>query len=343
MFTQQLRPQTFSEVVGESVNTSLLLAIAGNPYNSPSTLLFSGSHGSGKTTGARLFARALGCASLTRKDICGKCESCVSDILLSPFYVEYDSSVMGSVDAVRSLRDTFYFRSEDRCRVITIDECHLLSRQAQSAFLKVFEEAPQGVFFCLATTDVEKLLPTIRSRSLELTYSVKSVSEVYDNLCVVSRRLGLSVSDKALRVASVRSRGYMREAHMLLDKLCLLGESEFLSSEEESSNLICKFLVGCVCRDRGMLYDSIRGISRIPVSLFRLDWQSFFLSLLRESVESGVTGDSNIGKLVELLGKGLLSVYKLCTDTWVMESFSNDVRLETALLAIYQLINQGRT
>lgn len=339
MLTQQFRPVTFKEVVGNEINSKLLLALARKPDTAPSTLLLSGSWGSGKTTSARIFARALNCSKLG-SDLCGKCFSCTQNILESPFYTEYDSSIMGNVDSVRELRDSFFFKTKDFQRVICLDEIHLVSKSGQSALLKVFEETPKGVFFCLCTTDPEKVLPTIRSRSLELNFTTKSYQEVYDNIELLSKRLDVQPSPKAIKTIALRSRGHMRDAHMLLDKFRYLGEDEFVNCEYVTDQALCKYVASILFKDKTRLYDSIKHLLKIPVATLKVDYQNFFLTLTQAAVDDEFECDPNIRKLAGVLAQKTIPFVKLCLQDWVMASFCNDIQIQTALLAVYQSVTK---
>ena len=163
MITQQYRPKTFSAVAGHKGVIETLKCIVKNPENAPRTIILQGEYGTGKTTCARILARALNCPNQKGGEPCGDCPVCNSDLDLSPYYSEYDSAIIGNVDTIRGLRDTFYYNSDDGYKVIVLDECHLISKQAQAALLKVFEETKGNIFFVLCTTDAQMLLPTIRS------------------------------------------------------------------------------------------------------------------------------------------------------------------------------------
>ena len=134
------------------------------------------------TTSARLFARGINCVNFSKcKDVCGECSFCKSDLNTVPWYLELDASHVGTVDNVRSMQDILYPVSA-YTRVVVFDEAHLISRQAQSALLKMFEDTPVGIIFILVTTDPENILETIRNRSLIIYYSQKSDESIYEHV-----------------------------------------------------------------------------------------------------------------------------------------------------------------
>lgn len=165
---RKYRPATFAEVVGqEHVTGPLRAALAAGRINH--AYLFSGPRGCGKTSSARILARSLNCASGPTPDPCGTCSSCVALAPEGPGsldVVELDAASHGGVDDTRELRDrAFYMPAESRYRVFIIDEAHMVTNQGFNALLKIVEEPPEHLVFIFATTEPEKVLPTIRSRT----------------------------------------------------------------------------------------------------------------------------------------------------------------------------------
>jgi DNA polymerase-3 subunit gamma/tau len=165
---RKYRPATFAEVIGqEHVTDPLRTALAAKRINH--AYLFSGPRGCGKTSSARILARSLNCEQGPTPDPCGKCNSCIG---LAPEgsgtvdVVELDAASHGGVDDARELRDkAFYAPAESRYRVFIIDEAHMVTTQGFNALLKIVEEPPEHLVFIFATTEPEKVLPTIRSRT----------------------------------------------------------------------------------------------------------------------------------------------------------------------------------
>ena len=172
MITQEARPNRFEEVAGQELVKDLLRAIVKNPQSAPKSLILQGEYGTGKTTCARILARALNCPYSSKGDACGECEFCNTNIENTIYYEEFDSALIGNVSDIKDLRDTFYFDKALGYKVIVLDEAQLMTPQAQSALLKVLEESITNIFFVLCTTHIDKILPTIRSRSLKLRFDL---------------------------------------------------------------------------------------------------------------------------------------------------------------------------
>ncbi|MGM1062434.1 DNA polymerase III subunit gamma and tau [Saccharothrix sp. Mg75] len=165
---RKYRPATFGEVVGqEHVTDPLRIALRAGRVNH--AYLFSGPRGCGKTSSARILARSLNCVNGPTPDPCGECNSCVGLAPNGPGsvdVVELDAASHGGVDDARELRDkAFYAPAESRYRVFIIDEAHMVTTQGFNALLKIVEEPPEHLIFIFATTEPDKVLPTIRSRT----------------------------------------------------------------------------------------------------------------------------------------------------------------------------------
>ncbi len=341
MITQECRPVVFDEVAGQGLNVKILKAIAQNPDMAPHSLIFQGAFGTGKSTCARILARALNCKH-PRADgsPCGKCENCKADINSAYFYQEYDAAVIGNIDEIRKLRDTFQYTVTDGYKVICLDEIHLASKAAQAGLLKVIEEIKGRVIFIFATTDIEMILPTIRSRSLELRFEVVPEEDVIANLRSVADRLNINVEDSILKIIAERSRGHMRNAHMLLDKYNLLGAEEFLLTVTSARDNFISYLTGLLRKDKNKVQQAVTGLMSFPLADLKSDYENFLLDLLKASMGE-YKDDPKIVALANAMGQKTVKVVRACMAKWVMESFDSDVQFQTALLALFQMITGG--
>ncbi len=263
---RKYRPLTFSDVVGQSHITETLKNELSEGKLSHA-YLFTGTRGTGKTSCAKILARAVNCEHLQNGDPCGKCSACrailsgeVMDI------VELDAASNNGVDDVRELRDQITFTPANaKYRVYIIDEVHMLSKAAFNALLKTLEEPPSHVIFILATTEVNELPATILSRCQRFDFKRIDHKDICDRLFTVAEREGLSLtSDAALLIASIADGG-MRDALSLLD-LCAAAGSEIteqLVSEvcgmagKDYLFSLCDYIRECKTEDAIMLIDKL--------------------------------------------------------------------------------------
>lgn len=217
---RKYRPQKFGEVVGqEHVVTTLTNSIKGN--NISHAYLFSGPRGSGKTTIARLFAKAINCEKPTDGfEPCNKCSSCLEIMAGNSMdLVEIDAASHTGVDDIRQLIEGVKFSPvKSKYKIFIIDECHQLSKSAANALLKTLEEPPAHAIFLLATTESHKIIPTILSRCQKFDFKRLQISEILQKLESISKKEGVKFDDSVLSLIALNSRGSFRDAESLLDQ-----------------------------------------------------------------------------------------------------------------------------
>ena len=233
---QRARPITFAQVIGqEHVKAPLQAALSkgriGHAY------LFSGPRGVGKTTTARLLAMAVNCEQGEKP--CGECESC---LLVRqgnhPDVTELDAASNNSVEDIRDLREKVHLSSvRGGRRVWVLDEAHMLSKSASNALLKTLEEPPEGLVFVLATTEPEKLPPTILSRTQHFRFRRLSEEEIESKLANLTKEAGLGAELGALALVARAADGAMRDAESLLERLLASGATITLKDTERALGL----------------------------------------------------------------------------------------------------------
>ena len=220
------RPQTFDAIVGQehvmrTLRNALRTARIGHAY------LFSGPRGTGKTTTARLLAKAVNCLAENPKDRpCNECSICQAlneGRLLD--LIEIDAASNRGIDEIRELRERVGFRpNEARYKVYVIDEVHMLTEQAFNALLKTLEEPPPHIIFVLATTEPHKLPETILSRCQRFDFRRLTVDEIVGRLADLAERENLQFAPEALAAIARQATGSLRDAESLLDQLVAYSE-----------------------------------------------------------------------------------------------------------------------
>ena len=219
---RRYRPETFAEVIGQDhVTEPLRAALANNRVNH--AYLFSGPRGCGKTTSARILARALNCAKAPIADPCGECQSCVDLARGGPGsidVIEIDAASHGGVDDARDLRERAFFAPvSSRYKVYIIDEAHMVSSQGFNALLKLVEEPPEHLKFIFATTEPEKVIATIRSRTHHYPFRLIPPRVLSDYLAELCTKEGVSIDAAALPLVVRAGAGSARDSLSVLDQL----------------------------------------------------------------------------------------------------------------------------
>ena len=218
------RPQTFAEVAGQDMVKTVLSRAAAEDKVAAAYLL-SGTRGVGKTTIARIFAKALNCEHAPTAEPCNECAQCRKITQGAHVDVaEIDGASNNSVEDARALRETIgYAPMEGRYKVFIIDEAHMLSRSAFNALLKTLEEPPARVVFIFATTEAHKFPITIVSRCQHFVFRHLSEDALAAHLTSVLQREGLEFEESAVRILARRAAGSVRDSMSLLDQVLALG------------------------------------------------------------------------------------------------------------------------
>ncbi|MDR1807175.1 MAG: DNA polymerase III subunit gamma and tau [Propionibacteriaceae bacterium] len=219
---RRYRPDVFAEVIGqEHVTEPLRRALANNRVNH--AYLFSGPRGCGKTTSARILARALNCEQGPTPDPCGECDSCRELATGGPGsidVVEIDAASHGGVDEARDLRERVFFAPvRSRYKVYIIDEAHMVTPQGFNALLKVVEEPPPHVKFIFATTEPDKVIGTIRSRTHHYPFRLVPPKVLSDYLAGICAKEGVTVEQGVLGLVVRAGGGSVRDSLSVLDQL----------------------------------------------------------------------------------------------------------------------------
>src|SRR5499427_6635261 len=208
VIARKWRPQTFGDLVGQThVTETLANAIRNNRV--AHAYIFSGARGVGKTTAARILAKALNCVKGPTPEPCGVCESCK----------EIEAASNRGIDQIRELREMVrYAPAASRTKVVILDEAHMLTGEASNALLKTLEEPPDRVVFVMATTEPENLEDTIRSRSQHFHFRALTFNEIAERIKYIAKEERLTIADGAVAVIARMAEGSMRDALSLLEQ-----------------------------------------------------------------------------------------------------------------------------
>jgi len=219
VIARKYRPQTFRDLVGqEHVTETLANAIKNNRV--AHAYIFSGARGVGKTTAARILAKALNCVKGPTPDPCGECDSCREIAAGSSLdVIEIDAASNRGIDQIRELRDMVrYAPAASRSKVVILDETHMLTDEASNALLKTLEEPPDRVIFVMATTQPEDLVDTIRSRSQHFHFRALTFNEIAGRIRDIAVKEDLKIDDGAVSVIARMAEGSLRDALSFLEQ-----------------------------------------------------------------------------------------------------------------------------
>lgn len=229
---RRFRPQIFEDVIGQDpIITTLKNQIKSN--NISHAYLFCGTRGTGKTSTARIFARAVNCSNPQDFNPCNKCSICngILDESIMDI-VEIDAASNRGVENIRELRETVkYPPSRGKYKVYIIDEVHMLTTEAFNALLKTLEEPPKHIIFILATTDPQKLPPTILSRCQRFDFKSVTTKDIVKGLRNICKELQVEVEEDALNIIAINASGALRDALSILEQ-CISFSDKKISTQD---------------------------------------------------------------------------------------------------------------
>uniref|UniRef100_A0A7C5PG59 DNA polymerase III subunit gamma/tau n=1 Tax=Thermodesulfobium narugense TaxID=184064 RepID=A0A7C5PG59_9BACT len=329
---RKYRPTTFDDMIGQDA-VKTVLENASKLDDPPHVYLFAGMRGTGKTTAARIFAKALNCTSKDKKP-CLNCESCKKFLESSLDYVEMDAATHSSVEDARALREMALIAPMSaKYRIFVIDEVHRLSPSAFDALLKIIEEPPPFSIFIFATTEPYKVPKTILSRVLRLDFSPVNPELLASYLEKIANLEGYKLEKNLLMAIARRAEGSVRDSLTYLQQIFMLFEKKSLSTEDIYSVLgipddkiisdIMRFLYEGDLNELVNLMDSLRTSSISPFAIVD-SWIYFVLS--RINVDT----------------KALKFIDRLISLKNDLKYDSNPfMRLELEVYAIFSLLNSS--
>ena len=308
------RPQTFEEVAGQKhIIKSLKNALANNKI--AHAYLFCGPRGTGKTTMAKLFAKALNCEEGIGHQ-CNKCSNCLEVIEGShPDVIEIDAASNNGVEQVRDLIDKVnYLPIKGRYKVYIIDEVHMMTDSAFNALLKTIEEPPAHVIFILATTEPHNILPTILSRCQRYDFSKVSDGDIEERMATVLEKEGIKYDQEAVRAIISLADGGMRDALSILDQILAYSGNTLsvedvyslfgLASEEEKVNFIKDVNSGDISNALNKIKAFSEGgvdLKRLTEDLLEILKDVLILKKTRDEKELTVISEEHAEELASLI------------------------------------------
>ena len=359
-FYRVYRPQSFREMSGQThVKRTLQNALLAN--KTTHAYLFSGPRGTGKTSTAKIFAKALNCETAPASEPCNECPTCLSITEGShPDVIEFDAASNSRVEEMRDIIEKVRFAPANaRFKVYIIDEVHMLSTSAFNALLKTLEEPPPHAVFILATTEPHKLPATIISRCQRFDFKRLSSNDILERMKVVLEDINLPYEEQALKVIAQAAAGGMRDALSLLDQVVsfsgdtLTLENALLVSGSISQDIFYEVVESLKAKEIAKVLTSIEELIADGKDPLRLaeDLITFFRDLLLLQTSSELTEllelvspeDKFIQLAHEFSADTLYGYIDILSKTQQEMRFSHHTKiyLETALLKMAQVQNSG--
>lgn len=353
---RKYRPKTFEDLIGQDHITKILQnQIQTNTISH--AYLFSGTRGTGKTSCAKIFARAINCLDPDNKP-CNKCENCLESLDESSIdIIEIDAASNNGVDNIRDLKDrAFYQPTSLKYKVYIIDEVHMLSKGAFNALLKILEEPPNHLVFILATTEPDRIPLTILSRCQKFQFKRIDTNEMFRALKTIAEKEGVTIDDDSYNLVINAADGSMRDAQSILEQLLSSGKDQItydyainLLGIVDKSNII-KIVDSIIENDAASLIDQIDQalLQGKDTEQLAKDILDHFRNLMLAKV-APESADRLIGSNVEAyidqskklsLEKILKSMEKLIDQlNEIKYSQQQRALLEITLLEVFQLVN----
>ncbi len=319
----KFRPQNFDELIGQDFVASTLKNSIQNKEIANAYLL-SGPRGIGKTSAARIIAKSLNCANGPTGTPCNKCENCISitqgnnnDV------IEIDGASNTSINDIRVIQEEILYPPViSKYKVYIIDEVHMLSKSAFNALLKTIEEPPENVVFIFATTEINKVLPTIRSRCQQFNFRLIPSDLIFQSLVKVLKINKVKFEEKAVLWIALQGQGSMRDAYTLLDQVVSFCDKDVTMKEiQEKLGLVgeermSKLVNGVIEQDREKIFVEYFSLMEAGISPEQIieELILFFRNILL--IKSNLSKNRYVGFNAELYNKGL-------TDSFTFEDLEN--------------------
>lgn len=345
MLTQFYRPTRFKDVIGQAEAVAVMKAVASRPETAPRAFIFQGERGLGKTSMSRVFARALLCTNKQYGDACLACESCIGFSDMGTSYQEYDSTQVGNVQFMRNLKDRLYYvENAESYTVVVFDEIHTATVQAQNALLKLLEEGPRDTFFLMATTDVDKVIGTIRGRCVELSFVPVTDSEMRMHLESICKKENLDPNRDVIQSIVSFSFGHVRDALMKLDLYKQVGDpAEFLKLVNMPEKDIIELFLAISQQDKERFMHFMGSLLASPLAYLRKSFELFILNALRHYSGCQIASFPDKYEEVKMaFGQTLFELLNILSRDWVYNCFRSDLSFQSFLWYLYNAFTKTK-
>lgn len=333
---RKYRPNNFSNVVGQEMTVNVLTNAIKNNHISHA-YLFCGPRGTGKTSIAKIFAKAVNCLNFN-EDICGQCEICEALKQNDNDIIEIDAASNNGVDEIRTLRDNVKLMpSFCKYKIYIIDEVHMLSTGAFNALLKTLEEPPSHVIFILATTEPNKIPLTILSRCQRFDFNKVESDKIYKRLKYITQEEKVTLNDEVIKYIAENTDGCLRDAVNLLDQTISLGKSDITLDDVDklsgkiSQETVFSILDAIISKNYSNLLDITKKLCEEGKNL--TDIVNNLLAIMRDlTINSQITGyfDENYENklsLYELKSEEIVKISKILNETINEMKYSNNQQI----------------
>lgn len=332
---RKYRPQTFAELVGQA-DTARVLQNAVKSGRTVHAYLFCGTRGTGKTSTARILAKALNCQQPQAGEPCNDCAACRGVMEgRSLDVIEIDAASNRGIDEARDLLEKVHFiPAEGRYKIYIIDEVHMLTNDAFNALLKTFEEPPAHVVFILATTEARKVPLTILSRCQRYDFKMIGKEEIGANLGRIAAAEGLAIDDEARQLLAAKAKGSMRDALSLLDQVSGEGSNRITADAVTAllgavaGDFWPRFLRQVAANEVNTLFDTVVDLERRgkDIRSFFQDWQELLGDILAGG-DGGCHGDSAAACRDLLSDEAMLTIITIIGEGEMYFRYNKDARM----------------
>lgn len=326
-------------MVGQAEAVTVLQSVAKSPERAPRSYILYGQRGLGKTSLARILARSLSCESF-RDEPCLACQSCFGFSEIGMNYTEVDAARAGNVDYVRKFVESLIYTPSDGYRVVCFDEIHAASPQAQGVLLKSMEDFPANIFFLFCTTSVDKVLPELRERAVEVMFSPVQETDMQRYLIKLCERESLAYDQEILDRIMQFAQGHVRDAVMKLDLYRLVGDREkFFKIVNLPERDILEVLIALRSGSRERYAESVKALAAYPLAHLRRGFDMVILNLLRRY--SGAPLQYFLGEyemVLSLYGDEVLNFLPLFSSDWAYSCFRNDLSFNGLMWYLYSIL-----